>query len=94
VKRWRRLCWKIRIIQSDCRLLWRVWLKTLNLALVGGNPHYFFMCYLILFVQFFLFLRVFQVECLLFKFGGTFSYIMPDLRHPAGIVFLVTLGTM
>jgi hypothetical protein len=42
VKRWRRLCWKIRIIQSDCRLLWRVWLKTLNLALVGGNPHYYY----------------------------------------------------
>jgi hypothetical protein len=28
-------------MQSDCSLLWCVWLKTLNLALVGGTPHYF-----------------------------------------------------
>jgi hypothetical protein len=34
-------------MQSDYRLLWRVWLKTLNLALVGGTPHYF-TCYLML----------------------------------------------
>jgi hypothetical protein len=26
--------------------------------------------------------------------GGAFSYVVPDLRHPSGIVFLVTLETM
>ena len=94
VEKWRRPYWKIRIIQNNCRLLWKVWLKTLNLALVGGNPHYFSFCYLILFLLCVLFLRVFQVKCLSFKFGGAFSYVVPDLRHPAGIVFLVTLRTM
>jgi hypothetical protein len=56
---------------------------------VGGNPHY-----LILFVHFVMFLCVFQVEFLPFKFGGAFYNVVPDLRHPSGIVFLVTLGTM
>jgi hypothetical protein len=67
-----------------------------KLSACGRQPSLFcvFMCYLISFVQFVLFLCVFQVECLPFKFGGTFSYVMPDLRHPAGMVFLITLGTM
>jgi hypothetical protein len=34
-------------MQSNHHLLQRVWLKTLNLALVGGTPHYF-TCYLML----------------------------------------------
>jgi hypothetical protein len=81
-------------MHSDCCLLWKVWLKTLNLALVGGTPHYF-SCNLILFVCFvFFFSCVFQVKCLPFKFGGAFSYVMPNLRHSSGIVFLDTLGTM
>jgi hypothetical protein len=62
-------------------------------VLVGGNPHYFSV-YLILFVHFVMFLYVFQVECLPFKFGGVFYNVVPDLRHPSSIVFLVTLGTM
>jgi hypothetical protein len=28
------------------------------------------------------------------KFGGAFSYDLPHLRHPSGIVFLGTLGTL
>ena len=94
VAKWRRLCWKIQIIQSDCRLLWKVQLKTLNLALVGGNPHYFSLLFNLVCPSCFVFLCVFQVKCLSFKFGGAFSYVVPDLRHPSGIVFLVTLGTM
>jgi hypothetical protein len=46
-------------MQSDCRLLWKVWLKTLNLALVGGTHHYF-PCDLILFVYFVFFLLFFK----------------------------------
>ena len=80
-------------MQSDCHLLWRVWLKTLNLALVGGNPHYF-PCYLILVCLFCFCYCVFQVKCLSFKFEGVLSYAMPDLRRSSGIVFLDTLGTM
>ena len=47
----RQPCWRIWVIQSDCCLLWRVWLRTLNLVLVGGNPYYI-PCHLILFVYF------------------------------------------
>jgi hypothetical protein len=32
--------------------------------------------------------------CLIFKFGGAFSYVTLDLRYPLCIVFLTTLGTM
>jgi hypothetical protein len=60
----------------------------LNLALVGNTPHYF-PCLLILFVCF-----VFQVKCLPFKFGGAFSYVLPNLHLSSGIVFLDTLRTM
>jgi hypothetical protein len=55
-------------MQSDCRLLWKVWLKTLNLALVGGTHHYF-PCDLILFVYFVFFSFVLQVNFLPLKFG-------------------------
>ena len=41
-----------------------------------------------------LFCFIFQVKCLPFKFGGAFSYVVPDLCHSSGIVFLETLGTM
>jgi len=41
---------QVPIIRSDCRL-WKVWLNTENLALVGGNPHSF-PCHLILFICF------------------------------------------
>jgi hypothetical protein len=37
---------------------------------------------------------VFQVKCLPFKFKGAFSYVVPNLNHSSGIVFLGTLGTM
>jgi hypothetical protein len=47
----RQLCWRILVTRSDCCLLWEVWLKTENLALVGGNPHSF-TYHLILFVCF------------------------------------------
>jgi hypothetical protein len=40
--RLRLLCWRIQFIQSNCSLISQVWLKTLNLALVGGTPHYVF----------------------------------------------------
>jgi hypothetical protein len=36
----------------------------------------------------------FQVKCLPPKFGGAFSYVLPNLHHPSGIVFLGTLGTL
>jgi hypothetical protein len=65
-----------------------------KLSACGRQPSLFFLCYLILFLLCVLFLCVFQVKCLPFKFGGAFSYVVPDLRHPAGIVFLVTLRTM
>jgi hypothetical protein len=52
----RRPCWKILVTQSDCRLLWEVWLKTENLALVGENTHSF-TYHLILFVCFVLSFR-------------------------------------
>ena len=62
---------------------------------MGGNPHYFSLLFnLVGPFCFVLFLCVFQVMCLPFKFGGAFSYVVPDLCHPVGIVFLVTLGTM
>jgi hypothetical protein len=62
---------------------------------VGGNPHYFSLFFdLVSPLCFVLFLCVFQVKCLPFKFGEAFFYVVPDLHHPAGIVFLVTLGTM
>jgi hypothetical protein len=91
----RQPCGMILVTRSDCNLVWKVWLKTENLALVGGNPHSF-PDYLILlyFVYWFCFCCVFQYQCLPFKFGGAFSYIVPDLHHIFGIVFLVTLGTM
>jgi hypothetical protein len=41
-------------------------------------------------VHFVLFLCVFQVKCLPFKFGGAFSYVVPDLRLPSGIVFFLS----
>jgi hypothetical protein len=85
----RRPCWKILVTRSDCRLLWEVWLKTENLALVGGNPHYFSLsldCCL------FCFYYVFQDKCLPFKFGGALLH-STCVTH-IGIVFLVTLGTM
>jgi hypothetical protein len=90
VRRLRRHNWRIPVIQSDDRRLWKVWLKIENLTLVGGNPHSF-PCHLILFVCF---VFVLQDKCLPFKFGGAFFYVTPDLHHPFGIIFLVTLGTM
>jgi hypothetical protein len=47
----RRPCWRILVTRNDCRLLWEVWLKIENLALVGGNSHSF-TYHLILFVCF------------------------------------------
>jgi hypothetical protein len=52
-----------------------------------------FYCHLIWFYLF-CFCCGFQEICLLFKFGGAFSYVTLDLHHPIGIVFLATLGTM
>jgi hypothetical protein len=52
----RRPYWKILVTQSDCHLLWEVWLKIENLALVRGNPHSF-TYHLILFVCFVLSFR-------------------------------------
>jgi hypothetical protein len=45
----RQPCGMIQVTWSDCSLVWEVWLKIKNLALVGGNP-YSFPNYLILFV--------------------------------------------
>jgi hypothetical protein len=57
---------------------------------MGGNPHYFPLSFdLICSI-----LWWFSGNCLPFKFGGAFSYIMANLHRPFGIVFLVTLGTM
>jgi hypothetical protein len=67
----RRPYWKILVTRSDCRLLWEVWLKTENLALVGGDPHSFTYH---LIVCLFLFLLYFSGYCLPFKFGGALLY--------------------
>jgi hypothetical protein len=85
----RRPCWKSLATQSDYRFLWEVWLKTENLALVGGNPHYF-PCHLI--VCLFFILLCFSGYVSAIQVWGGLAIL--DLRHPIGIVFLVTLGTM
>jgi hypothetical protein len=69
----RLLYWRIRFIQSDCSLISRVWLKTLNLALVGGTPHYV-SCFM------------FSICCLPVKFGEAFFYAIPELTHPLGLL--------
>jgi hypothetical protein len=79
--------------QSDCRLLWRVWLKTLNLALVGGNPHYFSMLFNLV-CAFCSVLCVFQVKCLPFKFGGVSPTLCLTCAFPLVLYFFVTLGTV
>ena len=58
---------------------------------MGGTPHYFSLLFDFVCVVFVL---VFQVKCLPFKFGGAFSYVLPNLHHSSGIVFLDILGTM
>jgi hypothetical protein len=61
-----------------------------KLSACGRQPSLFFLCYLTSFVHFVLFLCVFQVKCLPFKFGGAFSYVVPDLHLPSGIVFFLS----
>jgi hypothetical protein len=68
--------------------------KDFKLSTCGRQPSLCFFCYLILFVHFVLFLCVFLVQVSAIQVGGVFSYVVPDLRHPFGIVFLVTLETM
>jgi hypothetical protein len=46
------------------------------------------------FVYLICFCFLFQEKCLLSKFGGMFSYVLPILRHSSSIVFLGTLGIM
>ena len=73
-------------------MLWRVWLKTVNLTLVGGNPysfHFLSFDFVCLFVCFVVFFRTSVVHSSL---GGTFSYITLDVCCPVSIVFLATLG--
>jgi hypothetical protein len=62
--------------------------EDVKLNACGRHPS-FFPYVLILFVCF-----VFQVKCLQFKFGGAFSYILPNLLHSSGFLFLDTLGIM
>jgi hypothetical protein len=83
----RRLCWKILVTRSDCCLLWEVWLKIENLALVGGNPHSFTYHLIVC-----LFLLYFSGYVFAIQVWGSLAIL--DLHHPIGIVFLVTLGTM
>ena len=85
-------CWRILVIRISHHLLWRLWLKTINLTLVEGNPLSFY--FLSFDFVLFLFCCVFQDKCLTFKFGGTFSNVTLEVFYPLGIVFLATLGTM
>jgi hypothetical protein len=64
--------------------------EDLKLSACGRQPSLFSLSLDCLFQ----FCCVFQDECLPFKFGEAFCYVILDLRHPIGIVFLVTLGTM
>jgi len=79
----RRLCWKILATQSDYRLLWEVWLKTKNLALVGGNPNSF-TYHLILFVCLFCFVLFFRSSVCHSSLGESSS-----MEHPTYIAHLV-----
>ena len=66
-----------------------------KLSTCGRQPFVTFSCLLSFdLVLLVLFCCVFQDTCLLFKFGGAFSYVTPNLCRPFGIVFLATLGTI
>jgi hypothetical protein len=64
--------------------------EDVKLSACGRHPSLFSLSFD--FVFFFSF--AFQVKCLPSKFGGAFSYILPNLHHSSSIVFLGTLGTM
>jgi hypothetical protein len=82
-----------------------VWLKTLNLALIGGTPHNIFFCYFIVALK--LFSYCFKSFCyccvfkdkrvLQFKFGGMLRAMPVQIvPHLPGQLFpcIYTLGTM
>jgi hypothetical protein len=58
---------------------WKVWLKTENLALVGGNPHYFSLSFDLVS---FCFSCDFQDNVCRSSLGGMFSCSVPSLQHP------------
>jgi hypothetical protein len=60
---------------------------------VGGNPHYFSLLFNLVSPLCFVFMCL-SGKMSTIQVGGAFSYVVPDLRHPTGIVFLVTLRTM
>jgi hypothetical protein len=66
--------------------------EDVKLSACGRYPSLFFLSFD--FVYLICFCFIFQVKCLPSKFGGVFSYILPNLRPSYGIVFLDTLGTM
>jgi hypothetical protein len=66
--------------------------EDIKLSTCGRHPSLFFLSFYSVCLICFCF--VFQVKCLPSKFGGAFSYVLPNLCHSSGIVFLDTLGTM
>jgi hypothetical protein len=65
-----------------------------KLSACGRQPPHYSLCYLILFVHFVFVFHVLFRSSVCHSSLGERSYVMPDLHHSSGIVFLYTLGTM